>query len=138
MLAQPIIQPLILKRFSKSNKGILGRLYYNGDIVCHTLEHHSKCVPSGVYTLDCTYSPKFGRQLPLLIVPNRSGIRIHVGNSQQDTSGCILVGVYTNNYTLTSSRIVLNAIVPFIKHCNQIKIIDYYDRPEEKAIEAIF
>ena len=38
-------------------------------------------------------SPKFKRNLPRLIdVPGFDGILIHRGNTDKDTSGCILIG----------------------------------------------
>lgn len=61
-------------------------------------------IPTGIYrmTLDVK-SPKFGSKafykevcdgyLPRLIgVPGYDGVLIHVGNTQNDTDGCILVG----------------------------------------------
>ena len=39
------------------------------------------------------YSPKYKKVLPLLLdVPMFEGIRIHSGNTQLDSLGCIIVG----------------------------------------------
>ena len=51
------------------------------------------CIPYGTYKVELSYSPKFKRELPLLLnVPAFEGIRIHKGNDRSHTSGCILVG----------------------------------------------
>ena len=50
-------------------------------------------IPYGKYEIVLTYSPKFKRELPLLLnVPHFEGIRVHRGNSKQDTEGCLLTG----------------------------------------------
>lgn len=60
-------------------------------------------IPYGTYKIDMnTISPKFkdrswakfcGGKLPRLIdVPGFEGVLIHVGNSESDTLGCVLVG----------------------------------------------
>ena len=50
-------------------------------------------IPRGRYELDLTYSPKFKRDLPLIKgVPCWVGVRIHAGNSVDDTDGCPLPG----------------------------------------------
>ncbi len=50
-------------------------------------------IPPGRYAVVISYSPKFNRWLPILLgVKGFKGIRIHAGNSVEDTQGCILVG----------------------------------------------
>lgn len=87
---------LTLIRDVKGDKAIMGKLYFNGGIVCYTLENAAKAIPCGVYMVQNSKSPKFKRELPLLWnsgVPSSRGIRIHVGNSVKASSGCVLVGM---------------------------------------------
>lgn len=50
-------------------------------------------IPYGKYKLIISWSPKFQRELPLLISVNHfEYIRIHAGNTAEDSHGCILVG----------------------------------------------
>lgn len=51
------------------------------------------CIPYGTYEVRKTWSPKYGREMPEVCdVPGFRGIRIHAGNSPEDTEGCILPG----------------------------------------------
>lgn len=90
---------ITLFREIKANEAILGRLYLNGAFVCYTLENAAKAIPTGRYNVQNSRSPKFKRELPLVYsakVPANRGIRIHVGNSVKDSSGCVLVGMGRN------------------------------------------
>ena len=97
---------LQLVRESFSNKATEGKLFVNGKFECYTLEDEDRfletggikmqnntCIPRGTYTVKLTKSKRFLRVLPLLLdVPQFTGIRIHSGNTHNDTEGCILVG----------------------------------------------
>ena len=90
---------LTLIRDVNGDKAILGKLYFNGGIVCYTLENAAKAIPTGLYMVQNSISPKFKRELPLIWNENVSstrGVRIHVGNTVASSSGCILVGMGRN------------------------------------------
>lgn len=104
---------MILIRDSIVNDAVLGSLYVGGVKVCDTLENKAKLIPCGEYNLNVSKSPKFGRLLPLVYndeVQMRRGIRIHVGNSVKDSSGCILVGFERNGDKLINSRNAESAV----------------------------
>lgn len=83
----------------------IGKLYIDGHYFCDTLEDQVRdlikekkvpgktAIPAGHYEVIVNISSRFRRKLPrLLNVPEFEGILIHRGNTENDTSGCILVG----------------------------------------------
>jgi len=61
-------------------------------------------IPYGTYKVRKTWSKKFGRDAwELLNVAGFAGIRIHAGNTADDTEGCILLG---EDIDLKNNRIV--------------------------------
>ena len=96
---------LELNRIAKKPLYTIGRLFVDGKYFCDTLEDRCRdldkeekvmngtAIPEGIYEVIVNVSAKVRRKLPLLLdVPHFSGIRIHRGNMDKDTSGCILVG----------------------------------------------
>jgi len=79
-----------------------GKLYWNGDFVCYTLEDVARpkgvkvkretAIPEGLYEITISISNRFKTELPeILDVPQFTGIRMHGGNTIENTEGCPLV-----------------------------------------------
>ena len=106
---------LTLNRIVKDKPYTLGKLFVDGKECCYTLEPKWRkrkakkvpgrtAIPEGRYPVVITRSPKFKQWLPLLLhVPKFEGIRIHAGNTVEDTAGCILVGECQEPGILTDS-----------------------------------
>lgn len=104
---------ITLNRITKKSKYTIGKLYIDGEYFCDTIEDTDRgltqtmtdaqikskkvygqtAIPTGTYRVIISYSNKFKRQMPLLLnVPGFLGIRIHSGNTEKDTEGCLIVG----------------------------------------------
>lgn len=98
---------LELKRIAKRDTYTIGKLFVEGEYFCDTLEDTVRvfgadgsgkipgktAIPEGLYRIILSRSNRFKRLLPELVdVPYFSGVRIHAGNTEDDTEGCILVG----------------------------------------------
>ena len=79
----------------------MGLLLIDGVFTCWTLEDVVRevkipgetAIPAGRYDVRLSLSQRFQKVLPeVLAVPGFTGIRIHAGNTQADTHGCVLVG----------------------------------------------
>src|ERR1700693_2923546 len=113
---------LALSRTTFDSVSTIGQLSVDGQFECFTLEEPKGdgtsgfCITPGTYNVVLTFSPKFQRQMPLLIaVPSREAIRIHWGNTAKDTEGCILVGQTDSTDFIGDSRKAFEALYPKIE-----------------------
>lgn len=131
---------LLERKWCKSDYTI-GRLSINSKFYCHILEDTVRdinkngtfdcgefkisghtAIPYGTYEIEVTYSPKFKRELPLLLnVKHFEGIRIHRGNTNKDTSGCLIPGENTKTGMVLNSTKYELELTKLIKEANKRK-----------------
>jgi len=79
----------------------IGRLFMGQAYECFTAEDRIRtgkkiaaetAIPTGRWRVVATWSPKFKKVLPEIIVPGWSGLRFHGGHDEKDTAGCVLCG----------------------------------------------
>lgn len=141
---------LTLIRIANKPNYCIGKLYIDGVYFCDTLEDVDRglddtmseneilslkvkgqtAIPTGIYPISITYSPKYKRMMPLLNnVKGYSGIRIHSGNTHKDTEGCLLVGKNKEVGKVLDSRATYNALFKKLSQTNSkitIRILRKY------------
>lgn len=131
---------LLLKRIFRGDKYTIGHLYIDGNYYCDVLEdvdrelsndmseeeikkikvYDKTAIPTGRYKIEVTYSPKFKRYLPILLnVRGFSGIRIHSGNTAEDTLGCLLVGFNKEKGKVLNSRVTSDKLTALLRNCEE-------------------
>jgi hypothetical protein len=109
---------LELLRYDSRRDYTKGLLFIDGEFECYTLEDEYRAlkvwgesrIPDGEYKIQfrtvgghhARYTKRFGKyfhrgMLELQDVPNFKYILIHIGNTDRDTAGCILVGSRPND-----------------------------------------
>ena len=114
-----------LMRLKDDGASTVGTMHVNGEFECFTLEdtyNESKVygktrIPAGEYPIGFRdeggmtqkYAAKYGNHQGMLWlagVPGFEYVYIHVGNDEEDTDGCILVGMSCDSFagTIGNSR----------------------------------
>ena len=127
---------LRLERKYRSSKYCIDKLYINGKYFSDALEDPdrgltdsmsleeikkikikgSTCIPYGTYNVTITYSPRFKRNLPLINnVKGFEGIRVHNGNTPQDSSGCVLLGFNKIKGQVIDSKVTVNKFIDIVQ-----------------------
>jgi hypothetical protein len=84
---------LLIQRKWRTGDTYEGELSIDGNFFCYTMERaDGEHIPAGLYNVVMTFSPKFGRVMPLILVTGRDGIRFHSGSTYKDSEGCVLLG----------------------------------------------
>lgn len=109
----------------------IGELLIDGEYFCDTLEDTVRpfgkngegkiagqtAIPIGTYRVAMTYSQRFKRVLPqVLNVPFFEGIRIHPGNTAEDTHGCILVGKNSEKGKVLESKATFDRLFTILNN----------------------
>ena len=112
-----------------------GLLFVNGVFECYTLEDqyqavkvmHETCIPEGTYDIKLRtvggfhekYKKRYGNDhygmLHLQDVPNFTYILIHQGNSDEHTSGCLILGETQQDLDLSDDGFIGHSGVAYSK-----------------------
>ena len=113
---------LIRKTFTEFST--IGEMLIDDEHFCYTLEDAIRevkikgqtAIPCGTYEIITNYSNRFKKVMPLLLnVQGFEGIRIHSGNTDKDTDGCILVGFEKGIDRIFKSRLAFMAFMQLLK-----------------------
>ncbi len=81
------------------------------DEILATKKYGQTAIPTGRYEVQITWSPRFKKKMPILIaVPGFTGVRIHSGNDENDTYGCVLIGRNDQIGWISNSRYWTNLL----------------------------
>lgn len=117
----------LLNREICSEKSTIGKLYFSEHIsndFVYTLEDVQReekiqsktAIPVGRYEVIISLSKRFKIEMPLLLdVPNFEGVRIHKGNTSEDTDGCILVGKDKTKDFISNSALAYDQVIKNIR-----------------------
>ncbi len=106
---------ILVKRKFLGETYTVGDLLIDGEFFCNTMEdkvrpdgvkvYGETAIPYGEYNVVITMSNRFKKLMPLVEnVKGFEGIRIHPGNTEADTHGCLLVGINSVKGMITNSR----------------------------------
>lgn len=136
-------------RYNNQGDFTQGLLTIDGKFQCYTLEDETRvqkvwgetCIPLGRYKVQLRKEGKFHDQyknkfamfhkgmLHVTNVPGFEYILIHIGNTDDDTAGCLLVGRSTSENSIAESTIAYEAMYK--------KVIAAFDRGEDVWIEYV-
>jgi len=115
---------LRVERYKSTPNATLGKLFIDDKFECYTLEDEFRAVkvrgetriPAGTYKLalrkEGGHNAKYAERFPdihkgmihVTNVPNFQFILWHIGNTEKDTDGCLLVGEERDEEKMTISR----------------------------------
>lgn len=142
---------VIYRKYRKENYTI-GRVYIDGKFFCNSLEPTDRglfqyqsvseilnakikgktAIPCGKYKISRTYSNRFKRLMPQIMnVKGFSGVRIHAGNTAEDTEGCPLFGNNTQVGKVVNSRKMITEFETALQIAGGIASLEITHKYEE-------
>ena len=149
---------IYVNRFTSTNNASLSLVSIDGAFECFGLEDESRVfkiagetrIPAGIYDMvlrtfggtHLRYASKFPEihkgMLEICNVPSFTDVLIHIGNTDRDTAGCLLVGANANTtgtLSLSSSRTAYTRLYEKVAMAAEegrlsIEVIDADKNPE--------
>jgi len=144
---------LIRTQFGKD--AVNGMLFVDGVFECYTLEDEYRdikiagetCIPEGTYPIEYRneggffnrYTKKFptihkGRgMLEIKQIPNFKWVLFHLGNTDENTAGCVLVGSTQQDLDVSKDGFIGNSKLAYTNFYP--KVADALDRGEKVTLE---
>lgn len=108
---------ITVQRQPSQGGATIGKLSIDGEFACYTLEDEIRevegepvaswkikgatAIPAGEYSVTLENSARFGADtLTINNVPGFVAIRMHAGNTSEDTEGCLLLGMAATGHSL--------------------------------------
>lgn len=134
---------ILVDRIFLGEKYTIGNMFVNGKYINDTIEDTVRkldsekdkindytAIPRGRYKVILSYSPHFKRILPeILDVPFFKNIRIHNGNDETASSGCLIVGENKIKGKVINSKVTLEKLMAILQPA--------WDKKEEIYITII-
>jgi len=137
---------LTVNRYKSTPTATLGRLFIDGVFECYTLEDEFRAVkvrgetriPAGTYKLalrtEGTTHFQYAKRFPdihkgmlhVTGVPGFQWILIHIGNTEKDTDGCLLVGEERDEDKMTILRSTIAYRKMYTKVCKALEAGDVF------------
>jgi len=127
-----MIDYLRINRYCEIKDGTFGVMTFNSDPFCMTLEPNDRgngknsCIPPGVYVCKRHSGTKYKNTWAITNVPNRTAILFHVGNIEDDSLGCILLGASLGSVKkklgVLSSSNTFNKFMNLTQRCEELHL----------------
>jgi hypothetical protein len=128
---------LQLKRTKITNNGVFGELQdINGIHIAYTLEHaylqpdgnFAAKIPTGTYMCQLgshqlAHMTHTFQTYEIMNIPNHFNILFHSGNTETDSSGCVLLGEDQDEYGVLNSRLAFNKFMLLQNNVSQFQLV---------------
>ena len=131
-----------VKRIYFGDNFTIGKMFIDGeDVKIYVLEDkfreveglpvskwkipNTTAIPKGMYKVIFDFSNRFKKIMPhILDVPGFEGVRIHAGNTDENTEGCLLLGLTWNGKSdfIGSSVLAINKFTEKVKNAAELTI----------------
>lgn len=125
-----------LTRFAYTKLGAFGKLYIDDAFIGYTVERpwlnnkpYESCIPEGAYKMVPSRYNRGGYDAyEVLNVPDRTHIKLHVGNTMADVVGCVgmgnELGYIDHKWAVLNSKATFTRFMDAMDGCDGSLIVD--------------